>query len=227
MRVTTQRKIGIIRTNTRGSSRSSLVWRCGTLSLQLCRRGHTSTHPVKVGVLVDLAKGTETNRIWARASAALSVEGRGSVELSRAILMVPGPFYPWDIGAASGIYVHRLPGLMNICTYQAVLAVQTQMESAKEQTGPGRGSKSVPTCCSVKTPRCLSPHQRVFLPSLCSLTQAPMILGLVWGRSGSYFPEISDGIFFSFCSYNYAAWSLRTGISGNCLSAEILWDSFY
>lgn len=102
MRVTTQRTIGIVRTNTCGSSRSSLVWRYGTLSLHLCRRGHISTHPVKAGVLVDLAKGTETNRIWARASAALSVEGRESVELRRAILMVPGPFYPWGIVQLQG-----------------------------------------------------------------------------------------------------------------------------
>ena len=58
------------------------------------------------------------------------VEGRVSLHLSRASLIVRGTFYPRGTGAAVGICVHKLPGLVHIC--RASLAVQTQ-----EQPEPG------------------------------------------------------------------------------------------
>lgn len=85
--VITQSKIGMIKINTCGSSWSSLdnsVALChGTLGLQLPRRGPTSTHPRKAGVLLDLAQGTEANRTRAGADAAqLSSACLGSLGLS-------------------------------------------------------------------------------------------------------------------------------------------------
>lgn len=127
-----------------------------------------------------------------------------------------GTFYLRGTGAALWICVHRLPGLVHIC--QAPLAVQTQ-----EQPEPGGEAGQWPgSLHEISAP---SPHQSPSSwPMLC--VWAPVLLGLVWGWSQTYFPEIADGVFSSFCSYNFAIWSLRKGISGNCVSAEILWDSF-
>lgn len=131
------------------------------------------------------------------------MEGRESLHLSRASLIIRGTFYPWGTGAAVGICVHKLPGLVHIC--RAPLAIQTQ-----EQPEPGG---EVGQC-----PRSLhgtSPHQSPSSwPVLC--VWAPVLLGLVCRWSQTYFPEIADGVFSSFCSYNCAIWSLRKGISGKC-----------
>lgn len=58
-------------------------------------------------------------------------------------------------------------------------------------------------------------------PVLC--VWAPVLLGLAWGHP-DIFSRNSWWCIFLLLNYNFAIWSLRKGISGNCVSAEILWD---
>ena len=120
-------------------------------------------------------------------------------------------------GCSFGNQCSQTPGLVHICTCPAPLALQTQ-----EQQEPGGevGQCPQPLLGISST----LPHQS---PSSWPLLHvwAPVLLGLVWGWSQTYFPEIADGIYSSFCSYNCAIWPLGRGLSGGHVSAEILWDS--